>query len=281
MPVCAGCQRPIWGRYVQAQGTTWHPEHFVCAVCQQPIHAAFVTNAWGDTYCAQHAATYSLCYSCQRLICPALTNGGVFYGDGRTMCNRCRQTAVDQVAQGLPILTHVRQQLATLGLDLGQAPIALRLTDQHELSGHAPTGADSAGQTHVQTWLQNGHVVRQTVEEMRILRGLPAEHFAAIAAHELGHVWLVLHGSPDLPPLIAEGLCELCAALWLDQQATEEATFRLRLMAANPDPVYGAGYRLARQALAGRTLPEILAYLRQHRRFPPISTPFPGRRFPA
>lgn len=37
MPVCKQCGRPITGKYMNALGAAWHPEHFVCAGCGKTI----------------------------------------------------------------------------------------------------------------------------------------------------------------------------------------------------------------------------------------------------
>ena len=43
----------------------------------------------------------------------------------------------------------------------------------------------------------------------------------SILAHEVMHAWLRLSGYPRLPPMVEEGLCQLMATLWLEQQPAE------------------------------------------------------------
>ena len=43
----------------------------------------------------------------------------------------------------------------------------------------------------------------------------------SILAHEVMHAWLRLSGYPRLPPMVEEGLCQLMATLWLEQQPPE------------------------------------------------------------
>ena len=43
----------------------------------------------------------------------------------------------------------------------------------------------------------------------------------SIIAHEVMHAWLRLSGYPRLPPNVEEGLCQLMAMLWLEQQPAE------------------------------------------------------------
>ena len=54
-----------------------------------------------------------------------------------------------------------------------------------------------------------------------VLCGLPWLLTGSILAHEVMHAWLRLSGYPQLPPMVEEGLCQLMATLWLEQQPPE------------------------------------------------------------
>lgn len=300
-PTCAFCGGPIVGPYVTALGKHWHPEHFKCANCQRPIlearffekdgraycedcyhelfsprcdicglpiRSTYATNVWGEIYCEKHEREFERCYSCGRLICEELTGGGVEYDDGRWLCNRCRDTAIDTAADGEGVLEEVRRTLGWIGFDLGDATLPLRVVDQSELAAVDGHGRDPNGHITTRTWTEDGRVVGREVAEILILDGLPKEHFAAIAAHELGHAWLFLQGYPELPPYVEEGLCQLSSYLWLDQQNTLEADCRMRLIDVEEDPVYGYGFRCALGSLERYSLPALLAYVRRNGRFP-------------
>jgi len=302
-PRCAACGQPIAGPVTTALGKTWHTEHFVCAEGRHPIHGQsfyehegqvyceahywqrfgkrcaiggeimrdkWVINGWGDAYCEHHSAGAPACYSCHRPICSGLTGGGVRYSDGRTVCNRCRNTAVDKSPAGQPILGQVRAGLARAGLDLGSARTPLRLVDQAELTRLSTKRytKQPAGMACHESLTQNGQVIERTVKEILVLHGLPAEHFAAIAAHELTHSYLFLHAFPELVPAVEEGLCELGAYLWLKQQGTVEAAYRIKLMMESDDPIYGRGFQAARRGLEQVGIARILDYAFQRRRFP-------------
>lgn len=302
-PRCFSCGTPVTRRAVNALGKTWHREHFLCAQCRAPfdgrgfyerdgraycerdfhelfsprcaicgdaIREVYLTNSWGEVFCRRHQAEFPQCYSCSRLICERLTGGGRRYEDGRTMCNRCRRTAVDSAEEGQDALEEVRATLADLGFDLGDVAIPLKLADQLELDECARTGyvRHPTGLARTRFWTQHGVVVRREVEEILVLRSLPREHFAAVAAHELGHAWLFLNAFPTLPPLVEEGVCELCEYLWLGTQQTAEADYRRRLIESNPDPVYGAGFREARNVVERWGLATLSSYLCQHGDFP-------------
>jgi len=298
-PVCAACGEPIAGEYISALEKCWHPEHFVCThcgrpfadnafyenggrpycencyteifcprcmVCGLPIRSTYVENSWGDIYCPHHENELPACFSCGRLVCDGLTGGGVRYDDGRVMCTLCRESAVDDFAEGKAILSGVRGTLRVLGLDLGSAKTPLGLVDLRELKEGG--SRDLSGNTRTALWSQNGEVIERTVEEILILRGLPYEHFCSVAAHELGHAWLFLEGFPELPLRVEEGICELISYLWLQQMGTLGAEHRMRVMEHNDDPVYGHGFRAALKSYRQYPLDSILAYVREHRRFP-------------
>ncbi len=304
-PRCAGCGQPIAGTVTTAQGKTWHPEHFVCAADGRPFNGQkyyerdgkvycethywerfgtrcaiggeimrgeWLVNSWGDTYCKQHAAGVPECYSCGRPICASLTGGSVRYADGRSVCNRCRRSAIDRVPAGQPIIAQVRAGLASVGLPLGSAPTPLRLVDQTELQDLSlkTYAKKPSGMACHESTTRNGQVIQRTVKEILVLYGLPAEHFAAIAAHELTHSYLFLHAFPELEPAVEEGLCELGAYLWLKQQGTVEAAYRLKLLADNTDPIYGRGFQAARRGMEQMGVSNIFKYAQQRRGLPSL-----------
>jgi len=263
-------------RYFEKDGKTYCETHYWqkfgkrCAIGGEILKESYSINAWGDTYCSAHQRGLADCFSCGRPICERLTGGGQTYTDGRTMCNRCRRSAVDAAPVGQGILQEVRAFLARQGLDIGPAATPLRLASQDELRRRStkPYAHKPTGMACHQSTTRNGQVVERQVEAILILFGLPREHFAAVAAHELTHTYLFMHAFPPLEPLIEEGLCELAEFLWLQTQNTPESDYRLKLMQDNDDPVYGAGFRAARRTLDKTTLAGLLNHVRTQRRFP-------------
>ena len=95
--------------------------------------------------------------------------------------------------------------------------------------------------------------LRTDVEVAAVLAlfGLPQLLTAAVLVHELTHAFIKLDGGfPKLEPFVEEGLCQLMAWVWLQQQPET----RLRNCFAHAieherDAVYGGGFRAARDAL--------------------------------
>ena len=56
--------------------------------------------------------------------------------------------------------------------------------------------------------MQDGRIIGTKVNAIAVLQGLPAVLFQAVTAHELGHVWLIVHGIQGLPIWAEEGFCE-------------------------------------------------------------------------
>ena len=306
MSVCAGCGKPIMGTVTTAVNRPWHSTCFRCAGGGEPlagrwyyehdgrlycerhylecygrrcaIGGEFIrgrsrTNGWGESYCLDHERGLSECYSCDRPVCKRLTGGGIPYRDGRTVCNRCRKTAIDDAATGQLVLQHVAAVLKEeTCFDFSSVTIPLVLVDQESLRGRNPTDqARNVCGEMCPAWVNNdGNYTGWRIAAIRVLHGLPREHFAAICAHELGHVFLFLRGCSELPTVLAEGLCELFEYTWLMHEYTTEAKYRLMLSWKNRNPVYGTGFRACYRALYGRTLPELLFYVKNEGRLPVV-----------
>jgi paxillin len=51
---CRSCNQPIRGSVINALGTAWHPEHFVCQSCHQPFPGGAFYEVNGLPYCEFH-----------------------------------------------------------------------------------------------------------------------------------------------------------------------------------------------------------------------------------
>ena len=72
------------------------------------------------------------------------------------------------------------------------------------------------------TWLgPHGGLHGAQVTAILVLFGLPWLLTGSILAHELMHAWLRLSGLTGLSLDVEEGLCQLLALLWLEQQPAQ------------------------------------------------------------
>jgi len=155
------------------------------------------------------------------------------------------------------------------GLAVRSKNIPLRLVnDRYQMTRSDRQKSSVCGRAVTQTRTRRGKIVGRKVLEVSVLRGLPEEHFSAIAAHEFGHVWLFENGFGDLPRKVEEGICELFKYIWLRYQGTAAAHRRIKLMFNNNDPVYGDGFRAAYRSWQGRSFGELLKHLKLHSYLP-------------
>ncbi len=277
-PVCMGCGQPIWGNYFTALGGTWHPEHFVCAACGRPImdasfnmyqgapyHALcyaqqiaprcaycgkpllgeYFVDSWGTAYCKQHQQEYPLCAYCGRLVPPDQQEQPSSESSEAMRCSICRASAIEAVDEAKPLFIRVKQWVGNQGLVYKNLPLRLELCDRARLATllKEHNQVHSLGATISSTYTQNGHVVRTEVGGVAVLRGLPAMLFQGVTVHELGHVWLIVHGIENLPPWAEEGFCELLSYRFYTEMNTPESLHHARAIEQNTNPVYGAGFK--------------------------------------
>ena len=88
-------------------------------------------------------------------------------------------------------------------------------------------------------------------------------------AHEIGHAWLVQHGSRQPDRQIVAGVCELFAHGWLKRQHSALADELRRHLRQNPDPIYGEGFRKVRASVVHNGMSAVLNSLVQSGRLPP------------
>jgi len=280
---CKGCGRPIQGDALAALDAYWHPDHFRCAGCGAPIRetrfdidagrpwhescflrmkaprcahcgkpiaGARYQDPWGAWYCAAHAAELDRCPYCDRSIPP----GG---------CAACRATAVTTPEQAQPIFTHVLHWCKQQGLRFAGARFRVQLYDQAKMSqaAGAPSSGVPLGFTRIATHFVGGQVLERKVLAMNLVRGLPAILFESLAAHELGHVWLGLHGVCVASKPREEGFCQYLSYRYLRQSADPAASYYAHRIEADEDPVYGGGFRAVRPRADQLGLPRFVSEL--------------------
>ncbi|EGC39058.1 hypothetical protein DICPUDRAFT_91310 [Dictyostelium purpureum] len=67
---CGGCNQPIRGECINALGTQWHPEHFVCQYCQKSFTNGQFFEYGGKPYCDihYHQQAGSVCSGCGKAV---------------------------------------------------------------------------------------------------------------------------------------------------------------------------------------------------------------------
>lgn len=167
--------------------------------------------------------------------------------DSARVCPHCLETAVLADGDAEPLLQEALGFFEREGLELeGRPPV--KVVPHSQLNPRGEGARSCRGETAFQR--RPGGPERAV--EVRVQKGLPAGHFLASLAHELGHVHLRGGGYPRLGRGSEEGVCQLLAVLalehasrrWGDRKAVgaAEAAHQLR---NDPSEDYGDGLRLA------------------------------------
>jgi hypothetical protein len=251
-PRCTCCGQPIAGQYTESEGKAYHPEcfreHVVprCIYCQRPLLGKYMVDAWGDKYCPEHETQYPRCSCCSRLVPPRQqTRGWEDYGIVR--CAVCRATAIEVVEQAQPLFQQCKQWISRQGFTFNKLPLRLELRERGILLNMLGDRAINhpLGVTLSST-MQYGQQRSSRIDGVAVLQGMPATLFAGVVLHELGHVWLTVHGIEHLPPWAEEGFCELLSYRYYSDLNTPEALVRASSLEKGSDPIYGDGFRAVR-----------------------------------
>jgi len=305
LATCAGCHRVIFAGYVTALGQTWHPEHFTCRargqvidsgsfvahdqaayhercyrdhvlpkcrICAAPITGAYVADSWSNVYCARHAQEHPSCEYCRRLVCQALTNGGLRYPDGRVVCNWCVHDGVFTDERAEPLALAIAAWMRSEGLVADRVTLQVQLLDVPSMAKEqAGYGTGAALGLAVKKWQTvGGQEVGRRVTGIRVLWGLPRDLFEGVMAHEITHAWLFVNHVDNLPDWQEEGFCNLVMDRLYATRNTPEARYHRSCLERDPDPVYGVGFRRVRGLLSSMTFQGLVSWIVTNRRLPPI-----------
>lgn len=150
----------------------------------------------------------------------------------------------------------MKRQLAALGIRT-VTPVKVQLASAELLQ--RTVGNHALGAT----------ISRDTsVVDLFVLRDLPLLKFGTTVAHELMHTYMTQNEFGDVPPRIAEGLCQLLAFAWISRQDGTLAQAERRQITENPDPVYGDGFRQAHEAVRRVGVRRTLATVKEQHRLP-------------
>lgn len=307
--VCDGCQKRIFKVAIVSEGKFYHPEchrryvHESCCVCRQPLplignRIAWCEHPfWGQKFCHVHNQDGTQrCSSCERL--KPIDTRWVQLNDGREICPDCSPTMIVNTYAAEELYNNILTFYASMQLYLPARP-PLMLVDRHALNErcshnyHHGANSQTRGMTVAEEYRQVRNVIQQDprflgqaystypvehrecrVTCILILMGLPRLLTGSILAHEVMHVFLKLTTNMTLDSKIEEGLCQLMAYLWIEQQ-TPEDSFSQRLCSfiasqirEHPSPIYGDGFRMALECFQTYGLLNLINHVRQTGQFP-------------
>jgi hypothetical protein len=218
-----------------------------CPVCHQPMTARRGVALTGEQFCDRHLGQTN----CRLCAMPAKAHDRTI-----ALCRRCASTSIRTQADVKRELPAMKRQLADLGIRT-ITPVRVELATPEQLDGIA-----------------NNHALGVTISRERsvvrllVRQDLPFVKFGTTVAHEVMHTWMTQNGFGELPPLVAEGLCQMLAHAWIRRQDGILAAAERHQIENNPDPIYGEGFRKAIDAVRRAGLPRTLDTVKLHRRFP-------------
>lgn len=255
---CQICGHIISEDYVYDQDGKYHQQCFLnrkaprCHVCDLPIQGQHIIDSWGHQAHVYHGHHKTqLCEYCGRIISEATSNNGVIYSDGRLVCGICQLTAVNDQHKLHNATEQVKNLLATPPASFNDIPypIPIQLVDLPNLKKQGGTKINSDSRGFTRSHILSENKKRIKIEHtIYILYGMPLLQFQAVLAHEMLHAWLTTKDI-TLPDKEMEGFCNLGSALIFQADSSTYSRLMLERMEKNPDPIYGAGYRLMTQQL--------------------------------
>ncbi len=273
---CDYCGGEITGKYVVHNGKNYHPrcyeDHIAlrCDLCGKIIEGRHLTDYWGDHYCASHEGNAPQCLYCGRFIGDKHNRGGQTYPDGRTVCNLCLASAINNRAEAELIFDEVKMRLGQLGIIIVNDRIKLHLADRNKLArymGDEMASANESGFVEHKFTRRADRAVDQSFD-IYILDGMPRMHFIATAAHELMHVWQYLNCPLDNDVAMCEGSCNYAAYLVLRQIGGREAGYIVETFRQSDDPIYGEGFRRVSRYTSRTSTGDLLDHLKSSKYFP-------------
>ena len=271
---CDYCGDPLLGNSISNAAGTYHRSCYLkyvadrCAFCGHPVEGQYFQDAYGTSVCADHKDQVDRCHACQRIIGGYSGIGGVRLGDGRTLCERCRETAVMEGDRAREIVQQVARQLEKKGIVIDE-DVPVHLVDNDRLAAASRKfSEDRLGITIYEKEDRLSGLWTRRDYEILILYGLPETRFRAVAAHELMHVWQFKYAQEHNDEMLCEGSCEYAAWLILSDDLSPEAEIQIEQMMTREDPAYGEGFRRVRAYVSEYGIATWLSYLKEYRDAP-------------
>lgn len=243
------------GRTPAAPGVPW------CKTCGQLIRGRYREDLWSGASCARCISRNGSC-----IYCGAAAQA---VAGGEPRCDICLRLAIHDPGLAEALYAEVVDWAESRRMfeDFRQPPMELRA--RIDPQGLPPSSDRVLGMAHKSLWqTPTGLSVR--AERVVVLSGLPAPLFQAVAAHELGHVWIAAQNITRLPLQDEEGFCELLSHAWISERGTFGRAGLLARIEESPDPIYGDGFRKMK-AFERRTnlhfLMTVLKHPRDHPRW--------------
>ena len=257
-PQCGICRLKIDSQYTSDDGLKYHVNCYrqhklpKCILCVHPLEGTFLVDPWGNRFHSEHQGKSPTCFSCGRIISQVTTRGGRRLNDGRHICRICSTSAISTATHVRKARDSVIKVLKSVGIDSFPKEVSIRLVDRFELNRVSKglslhLNGEMRGLTQSVETLE-GRTRVATKHTIYLLEYLPALELEGILAHELLHVWL-FERKIKLRAQDTEGFCNLGNYLVYSRKPSPMASYLLKNLQDDEDPIYGVGYRNMRRKL--------------------------------
>jgi len=203
----------------------------ICIECKKAISGRCVLNRFWKTYLCEECVDGQVCVWCNQF-------GGCEEFEGLDVCRDCRAHIIDTEEEVAALKS---EALSLISMHIGphnldKIPVLLKKEAEF---GERPSSLGRAAS-------------REDLTLLFLESGIPDSFALAVLCHEFGHAMLfrdhqtlemrATGGGHEL--IIEEGFCEVLGALALQSRKDPVARWQSFLMPANPDPIYGEGFRL-------------------------------------
>ncbi len=294
---CNYCKEEIKGKYLQADGKKYHPNHFICDHCKKPINSSYVDNddkvyhqhcyneiaydkcdvcndpligsyiidSHNYKYHQKHEREYKICDICGRLITNKISSGGVILNDGRNQCNICKKESFKSVKLYQSYLSGTISKLSTIGIKIDRNKVSIKSVDRNELKDAAGSIYSKNMKGFCNSSLKKdakGRIV-SSKHIIYVLNNMPPEYTESIIAHELFHTWIRENTNIKHTDQLEEGSCNFISYQIMKKRNNYNSRVILKNYENDPSHIYGDGFRKVKNKFNGKYIVELLNYLKR------------------
>lgn len=244
---CDYCRLRIKDNYVELDGKIYHPECYAdyialkCDLCGEIISGSYLLDIWGNKYHAEHEKEYPRCDYCQAIF----AEGGIVTADGRNICARCNETAVNDMSVLKGLAKEINYRLMALELDVPFDDIDFYLVDRDKLRNMYQSSETHrlSGFTYCRLETALFGLYKANSLKVYILKGMPRMWTIETVAHELNHVWQFLANPKEKDLAFSEGSANYASYLILQSYNEEIAEHLITSLFEDENKIYGDGFR--------------------------------------
>ena len=168
-------------------------------------------------------------------------------------CADCSRNLISTAQDLHPLFQSIRSFLRDRGISVDTGYEVCLVDPIRSLD---PTGR-CQGRTNFVATASGSRVVL-----IEIARSMPETLAGSVIAHELGHCWLAQCPSGRTQQQ-EEGVCELISSWWLATRSDQLSRRLIHQIEFSEDPLYGVGFRQARDATGSRSVAQIVANIEE------------------